>query len=81
MHTNCEEIYYIVSGRGIAGAGGEKTEIEAGHFHYIPKGVEHWLYNISDSEPIHAVGLYIGSGSVEETGYVYLGDVTEEDLS
>ncbi|MEK9794291.1 MAG: cupin domain-containing protein [Hyphomicrobiales bacterium] len=81
MHTNCEEIYYIVSGRGIAGAGGEKTEIEAGHFHYIPKGVEHWLYNTSDNEPIHAVGLYIGSGSVEETGYVYLGDVTEDDIT
>jgi mannose-6-phosphate isomerase-like protein (cupin superfamily) len=47
----------------------------------IPKGVEHWLYNTSDNEPIHAVGLYIGSGSVEETGYVYLGDVTEDDIT
>jgi mannose-6-phosphate isomerase-like protein (cupin superfamily) len=80
MHENCEEIYYIISGHGLAGAGDEKAEVRGGHFHYIPKGVEHWLYNLSDSEPIVAVGLYIGAGSVEETGYVYLGDVTEDDM-
>ena len=79
-HDNCEEIYYIISGHGLAGAGDDRVEVRGGHFHYIPPGVEHWLYNLSDTEPIEAVGLYIGSGSVEDTGYVYMGDVTEEDL-
>ncbi len=79
-HDNCEEIYYVISGHGLAGAGADRVEVRGGHFHYIPKGVEHWLHNLSASDPIEAVGVYIGSGSVEETGYVYMGDVTEEDL-
>ncbi len=79
-HDNCEEIYYIISGHGLAGAGDDRVEVRGGHFHYIPPGVEHWLSNLSDTEPIEAIGLYIGSGSVEDTGYVYMGDVTEEDL-
>ncbi|MDA1000934.1 MAG: cupin domain-containing protein [bacterium] len=79
-HDNCEEIYYIISGHGLAGAGPDRVEVRGGHFHYIPKGVEHWMYNLSETEPIEAVGLYIGAGSVEDTGYVYMGDVTQEDI-
>ncbi|OGA55653.1 MAG: hypothetical protein A3F74_24500 [Betaproteobacteria bacterium RIFCSPLOWO2_12_FULL_62_58] len=63
-HENCEEIYYVIRG----------------HVHYIPKGVEHFLYNLSKTEPLKAIGIYIGSGSVEKTGYVYMGDVTEADI-
>ena len=79
-HDNCEEIYYVISGHGLAGAGPDRVEVRGGHFHYIPKGVEHWLYNLSQSEPIEVVGIYIGAGNVGETGYVYMGDVTAEDL-
>lgn len=81
QHENCEEIYYIVSGRGIAGAGGATEEIGAGHFHYVPAGTEHWLANESDEEPIIVVGWYLGAGSVAATGYVYMGDVGEDDLT
>lgn len=79
-HENCEEIYYVISGHGLAGAGADRVEIRAGHFHYIPAGAEHWLHNLSATEPIEVVGVYIGAGSVAETGYVYLGDVTAADL-
>ena len=79
-HANCDEIYYIISGYGLAGAGDDRVEVRGGHFHFIPKGVEHWLHNLSGSEPIEGVGVYIGAGSVEETGYVYTGEVTEEDI-
>jgi quercetin dioxygenase-like cupin family protein len=79
-HDNCEEIYYVISGHGIAGAGPDRAEVRGGHFHYIPKGVEHWLYNLSPTEPIEVVGIYIGAGNVAETGYVFMGDVTAEDL-
>ena len=79
-HDNCEEIYYIISGHGLAGAGPDRVEVRGGHFHYIPKGVEHWLYNLSETEPVEAVGIYIGSGSVAESGYVYMGDVTGDDI-
>jgi hypothetical protein len=26
------------------------------------------------------IGIYIGAGNVEETGYVYTGEVTEADI-
>lgn len=79
-HDNCEEIYAVLSGYGLAGAGDDRVEVRGGHFHYIPKGVEHWLYNLSETEPIEVIGVYIGAGSVEDTGYVFLGEVTKEDL-
>jgi len=79
-HDNCEEIYAVLSGYGLAGAGDDRVEVRGGHFHYIPKGLEHWLYNLSETEPIEVIGVYIGAGSVEDTGYVYLGEVTKEDL-
>ncbi len=79
-HENCEEIYYIVSGNGIAGAGGTTEEIGAGHFHHVPADTEHWLANESDVEPIVVIGWYLGAGSVASTGYVYMGDVTEADF-
>ena len=78
-HDNCEELYYIIRGHGLAGAGPDRAEVRGGHVHYIPKGVEHFLQNLSTTEPLEAIGIYIGAGSVEETGYVYMGDVTEAD--
>ena len=80
-HQNCEEIYYLISGHGLAGAGDDRVEITTGQFHYIPAGVEHWLYNLSKTEPIQVIGVYIGSGSVAETGYIYRGEVTPEDIA
>ena len=78
-HTNCEEIYYLVSGTGIAGAGGATEEIRAGHFHYVPADTEHWLVNANADVPIEVIGWYLGAGSVAATGYTYAGDVTEAD--
>jgi mannose-6-phosphate isomerase-like protein (cupin superfamily) len=79
-HDNCDEIYYIAGGYGLAGAGPDRVELRKGHFHFIPKGVEHWFYPLSDKEPTISIGIYIGAGSVEETGYVYMGEVTAEEL-
>lgn len=79
-HDNCDEIYYIASGHCLAGAGTDRVALRKGHFHYIPKGVEHWLCPQGEEEPTISVGVYIGAGSVEETGYVYMGEVTKEDL-
>ena len=79
-HEACDEIYYVISGHGLAGAGDDRVEVRGGQFHYIPQGVEHWLHNLSPTDPIEVVGIYIGAGSVSETAYVYKGDVTEQDL-
>lgn len=79
-HENCEEIYYVMAGHGLAGAGSDRVEVHGGHFHYIPKGVEHWLHNLSKTDPIEIIGIYIGAGSVADTGYVFMGSVTEDDI-
>lgn len=79
-HDACEEIYFVISGSGVAGAGRDRVKVGAGDFHYIARGVEHWLVNADAAQPIEVVGIYIGAGSVEETGYVYMGDVTAEDV-
>jgi mannose-6-phosphate isomerase-like protein (cupin superfamily) len=80
-HDHCEELYYVIRGRGLAGAGPDRAELRGGHVHYIPKGVEHFMHNLSKTEPLEVIGIYIGAGSVEETGYVYTGEVTERDLT
>jgi hypothetical protein len=55
-------------------------EVRGGHVHFIPKGVERFMYNSSPSEPLEVIGVYTGAGNIEETGYVYTGEVTEADL-
>jgi len=80
-HEDCEEIYYIISGHGLAGAGPDRVEVHGGQFHFIPAGVEHWMHNLSETEPIEGVGIYVGAGSVKDTGYVFMGNVTEEDIA
>ena len=80
-HKNSDEIYFIISGHGLAGAGSDRVEVHGGYFHFIPKGVEHWLYNLSNTKPLEVVGIYCEAGSVENTGYVYMGDVTTNDLN
>jgi mannose-6-phosphate isomerase-like protein (cupin superfamily) len=80
-HERCEELYYVVRGRGLAGAGPDRVEVRAGHAHYIPRGVEHFLCNLSRTEPLEVIGVYVGAGSVEETGYVFTGEVTAADLA
>lgn len=80
-HENCDEIYFIISGHGLAGAGPDRVEVHGGQFHFIPAGVEHWLHNLSATDPIEGIGIYVGAGSVKDTGYVFMGNVSEEDIA
>jgi hypothetical protein len=38
------------------------------------------MHNLSQTEPPEVIGIYVGAGSVEETGYVYTGEVTGADI-
>jgi hypothetical protein len=38
------------------------------------------MCNLSRTEPLEVIGIYVGAGSVAETGYVHTGDVTAADL-
>lgn len=72
---NCEELYYVIRGRGRVGAGDDRAEVRAGHVHFVPKGVERFIENASDTDPLEVIGVYTGAGSLAEAGYVYLGGV------
>jgi mannose-6-phosphate isomerase-like protein (cupin superfamily) len=74
-----EMVYYVIRGRGLAGAGPDRAEVRAGHVHLIPRGVEHFLCNLSAAEPLEIIAVYTGAGSLEEAGYVATGDVSEAD--
>ena len=67
-HNDCEEIMYIVSGRGIGGVGdGPDVVFEPGDTIYAPKGVVHWMYNPFD-EPCEMIWIYT-KPSLAEAGY------------
>jgi mannose-6-phosphate isomerase-like protein (cupin superfamily) len=50
-HQEMEEIYYILSGRGVMSVGDERREVAAGDAVYVPRLTRHTLENTSD-EPI-----------------------------
>ncbi|MFQ5830113.1 MAG: hypothetical protein ACE5JD_13300 [Candidatus Methylomirabilia bacterium] len=39
----------------------------------------HWTRNLSPTEELELVGTYTEVGSLEDSGYVYDGEVTEKD--
>ena len=80
-YENCDMQYYVVSGHGLAGAGADRAEVHAGHFHLIPKGVEHWLVNLGRHDPLVIIGFYDRAPYLKDTGHVYLGNITEADLA
>jgi quercetin dioxygenase-like cupin family protein len=78
-HSNSDELFYMIRGHGASGAGEKEYEMKAGSSHFIPRGVTHWLRNLSDTEPIEVVGVYLHAGNLKESGYVFEGEVTEKD--
>ena len=77
----CEEMYYIKSGRGLAGVGDERAEVGEGDYHLVPAGVEHWLVNIDEAAPLVVIGFYDRAASLDAIGHEYLGDVEAVDLA
>ncbi|MFQ6111785.1 MAG: cupin domain-containing protein [Nitrospinota bacterium] len=78
-HLHADEIYYIIRGRAAGGVGEREHEIGPGSCVFIPKGVTHWTRNLSPKETLEAVGIYTEVGSLEDSGYIYDGEVTEKD--
>jgi mannose-6-phosphate isomerase-like protein (cupin superfamily) len=77
---HAEVLYYVISGNGVAGAGGNVARVRGGHTHFIPRGVEHFLAN-TGNETLNVIGVYTGAGSLEQAGYAYVGQVTSADLA
>lgn len=82
MHTNADEVAYVVSGRCVAGVtvDGEDIEIVCGPGTAIwaARGQAHWHDNIFD-EPCEFVGAYFGVSSLEDSGYVDLRPEEEKE--
>jgi len=45
-----EEVYYLLSGRGVMTVGGERQEVAAGDAIWLPYGVPHSLINDGDED-------------------------------
>jgi hypothetical protein len=64
-----------------------------GDCQFIPKGVIHYTRGLTkaerlarglpEAEPVmvEAVGVYTNAGELEDTGYVYEGEIRKEDMN
>jgi quercetin dioxygenase-like cupin family protein len=77
-HPNADEFIYVISGRAALGTEDEEHEVTAGGMDFVPAGKVHWARNLDQNEPVELVGIYVGGGSLEEAGYEYVGEITEE---
>ena len=50
MHEEAEEVWYVVSGRGLVQLGDDLEPVQSGTIVYGPAGVPHQFINDSDSE-------------------------------
>ena len=78
-HTHAVgEAFFVLSGRGAAGTGDREYEVAAGSALYVPPNTVHWFRNLDDTEPVQIVGVYAPAGSLEESGYDFVGEITDE---
>ena len=77
-HPNADEFIYVISGRAALGTENHEHVATAGTIDFVPAGKVHWARNFDDKEPVHLVGLYIGGRTLEDAGYEYVGEITEE---
>jgi len=57
IHSNCEELLYVISGECEHGVGKEVYNLRKGMLIYIPPGIDHYAIN-NGKEPFEAVISY-----------------------
>ena len=67
IHSDAEEIMYMLKGRGVSGVNENETEIGAGDTVWVPRGAVHWFYNPFD-EPCEFIFIYTRK-SLKDAGY------------
>ena len=69
VHPNAEEVFYILTGKGIGGVGedSQQREMVEGDTVWVPKGAVHWFYNPFD-EPCEMLFVY-AAASLASAGY------------
>jgi quercetin dioxygenase-like cupin family protein len=78
-HDLADEVFFTLAGRGAQGIGSVEYEVIPGVSVFIPRGATHWLRNLDPNEPVEVIGVYVGGSDIEESGYRYVGPVTDED--
>ncbi|NKB47911.1 MAG: cupin domain-containing protein [Alphaproteobacteria bacterium] len=66
--NNCEQIYFVAAGGGVAGSGDYQSVVRKGSFVFVPKSVPFRLHNDDDSEPLEIFNVLTGAGSLNEAG-------------
>ena len=69
---NCEQVYYVAAGNGVAGSNGEAFPLREGHFVFVPTGTAHWLRN-DGATTLEMFNVLTGAGSLEAAGYAAAG--------
>ena len=72
LHHKADEMVYIISGKGRHGLGDEEWDIGPGDAYLNPREMVHWTYGTSPNDPLILVGVYVGAGSLEDTGYEFV---------
>jgi mannose-6-phosphate isomerase-like protein (cupin superfamily) len=67
---NCEQLYFVVRGSGVARSGAHRLPVRAGHFILVPKEAEFGLRNTDSGAPLELIGVLTGAGSLADAGYV-----------
>jgi len=67
VHTDAEEVIYILSGKGISGLNEGEVEMAQGDTMFVPRGAVHWFYNPFD-EPVEMIFIYTRP-SLKSAGY------------
>ena len=68
-HPNADEVFFVLSGRGLVRSGDEMFEIEPGDTVFVPAGDVHYFRNTDEKENLVAVFAYLGAPSLEKAGY------------
>ena len=72
LHHKSDELIYIISGKGRHGLGDEEWDIGPGDTYLNPRDMVHWSYGTDPNDPLNLVGVYVGAGSIEDTGYEFI---------
>ncbi len=72
IHHKADELVYIISGKARHGQGDEEWDVGPGDSYFIPRGMVHWSYGTDPNDPYTVVGVYVGAGSIEDTGYEFV---------
>lgn len=68
-HEHAEVVSYYLKGRARMIVGDEEFEVGPGDITFVPRGTPHAVVNLSETEPLELLFIYMGASSEAKTGY------------